>query len=86
MQEPNRPSWCKGCDERRSHPLGAGRGDPRRLAPGRGGTCTGEHGIGLGKIDAFAAEHGDLVPLYRIVKRAFDPLGILNPRRCSDNA
>ena len=48
-------------------------------AVARGGTSTGEHGIGLGKIDALSVEHGDLVPLYRAIKRAFDPLGILNP-------
>jgi D-lactate dehydrogenase (cytochrome) len=45
----------------------------------RGGTCTGEHGVGLGKIGALQQEHGDLLPLMRGLKRAFDPLGILNP-------
>ncbi|MBA2357349.1 MAG: FAD-binding protein [Actinobacteria bacterium] len=45
----------------------------------RGGTCTGEHGIGLGKIGALEREHGDLIPLMRGIKRLFDPHGIMNP-------
>jgi D-lactate dehydrogenase (cytochrome) len=44
-----------------------------------GGTCTGEHGIGMGKLDYLAREHGDLLPLMRGIKRLFDPAGILNP-------
>ena len=54
----------------------------RRLvadALARGGTCSGEHGIGLGKIEALATEHPDLLPLYRELKQLFDPAGILNP-------
>ena len=45
----------------------------------RGGTCTGEHGIGLGKIDYLEREHGDLLPLMRGIKNLVDPPGILNP-------
>ena len=45
----------------------------------RGGTCSGEHGIGIGKRAHLAREHPDLVPLYRGLKDLFDPQGILNP-------
>jgi D-lactate dehydrogenase (cytochrome) len=44
-----------------------------------GGTCTGEHGIGIHKLDALVAEHGDAVELMRTIKRSLDPRNILNP-------
>jgi D-lactate dehydrogenase (cytochrome) len=44
-----------------------------------GETCTGEHVIGLGKIDHLEQEHGDLLPHLARLKASFDPNGILNP-------
>ncbi len=43
------------------------------------GTCTGEHGIGLGKQKYLRAELGDAVDLMRDIKRLFDPEDLLNP-------
>ncbi len=45
------------------------------------GTCTGEHGIGLGKQAWLVEELGESVDLMRTIKRALDPQNLLNPAK-----
>ena len=53
-----------------------------RRAIAADGTCTGEHGVGLHKMQFMAEEHGDnALELMRSLKHAFDPNNILNPGR-----
>ncbi|SPE25876.1 putative glycolate, D-lactate, or L-lactate dehydrogenase, FAD-linked subunit [Burkholderiales bacterium] len=70
--DPNAPAErdeAEVCNERLVH---------RALA--MDGTCSGEHGVGLHKIDFLVAEHGpEAIEMMARIKQALDPLGILNP-------
>lgn len=44
-----------------------------------GGTCSGEHGVGVGKLKYLDAEHGAALDVMRSIKRAIDPRNLMNP-------
>jgi D-lactate dehydrogenase (cytochrome) len=49
-----------------------------------GGTCTGEHGVGLGKKKYLAAEHGEALEVMRMIKKTLDPENRMNPGKIFD--
>jgi len=85
-REDTTPYECDGLAAYRQVPLAVVLPDteaqvveiPRAIA--MDGTCTGEHGVGLHKMDFLIAEHGnDAIDLMRSIKQALDPKHILNP-------
>lgn len=46
-----------------------------------GGTCTGEHGVGLGKKKYQQKEHGEALQLMKVLKQTFDPDNRMNPNK-----
>ncbi len=55
-----------------------------RRAIAMGGTCSGEHGVGYGKMKYLEQEHGSALEVMRTLKRALDPENRLNPGKIVD--
>ena len=53
--------------------------DISRIAQDHGGTCTGEHGVGVHKLEALRREHGEAISVMWAIKQALDPKGLMNP-------
>ncbi|MEZ5909698.1 MAG: FAD-linked oxidase C-terminal domain-containing protein [Hyphomicrobiaceae bacterium] len=70
------------CDRAQSGEMQAIEGFLERLverALAVDGTCSGEHGVGQGKMKYLAREHGAGLDVMRAIKAALDPQGIMNP-------
>ena len=54
------------------------------LCIAKGGTITGEHGVGLHKKEYLLEEHADNIPVMKSIKRTMDPNNIMNPGKIFD--
>jgi D-lactate dehydrogenase (cytochrome) len=71
MVDPNDPEDVKRAEKVNS--------DIVEHALSQGGTCTGEHGVGVGKRKYQEKEHGEALQIMTAIKKVIDPKGILNP-------